>query len=176
MRGVSRLAVAAAGAVAFLETAAPFRRDDELKTDEAALVWELVEETVFRMSPARDSVSSVAGWAASDTEPSRRDLDTVGSSWRAAARMGVWRPLGEGEWGWESAVLVLALSRSLARSLAALGAAGKNWAKLAPEGGGIARIWILSPLPPSSAHHNWGRAVLDIPCICLVVRRRGYFA
>lgn len=39
-----------------------------LKTDEAVLAWELAEPTPLSMSPGSESLSSGAGWAASDDE------------------------------------------------------------------------------------------------------------
>lgn len=57
----------------------------------------------------------------------------------------------------DSAASCLAFSRSKALSLAALGAVGKNWAKLALEGRVIVsepKTVSSSPLPPSSNHHN----------------------
>ena len=103
------------------------------------LAWELAEPTVLRVSPTSDSVSSGGGGcAASDIEAFRWDLDWKTSSGR---EVGVVRPfwlagLDDGD----SAAFILALSRSTALSLADLGADGKNWAKLAPDGGGIATI------------------------------------
>lgn len=91
---------------------------DELKvvkTDEAVLAWELAEPTPFKISPCKDSVSSIGGCAASDNDesylaPSRRAGASVLESLSA-----------------DSDVLVdFSRSRSLALSLAARGAFGKN--------------------------------------------------
>ena len=148
----------------FLEAARPFCCAEELKTEDAVLAWELAEPTVFSVSPNRDSVSSGGKGGASAGCSSRRPWDWPDSS---VLDDGVWLPLrsprlDEGE----SADLNLAFSRWMARSLAALGAAGKYWAKLAPAGGGIATRRCCSPLPPSSARHVSRLWLPGSPCIC----------
>ncbi len=123
------------------DMASPFCRAEVLKTDDAVLTCELAEPTALRVSPVNDSLSSGVGrCGASDAEPSRRGLEAAGS---LGLVVGVRRPFwsaGCDDDDGESVALILAFSRSVARSLAALGAAGKNWAKLAPDGGGIAII------------------------------------
>ena len=50
-----------------------FKAAEELevvKTEEAVLAWELAEPTPLRISPCKDSVSSVGGCAASDNDES----------------------------------------------------------------------------------------------------------
>ncbi|KAK3685097.1 hypothetical protein B0T22DRAFT_211141 [Podospora appendiculata] len=137
----------------FLTGGTVFWRVELLKTDELELVCELADPTVLRVSPMGDSASSGGGRAVSGTEPFGRDRDVkpgpAPSSDRvlsaAAEHEGVRRPLASTACAdGDSCALILALSRSIALSLASLGAAGKNWAKVlafAPGGrGGIAKM------------------------------------
>lgn len=74
----------------------------------------------------------------------------------------------------DSCGLNLALSRSIALSLAARGAAGKNWAKLAPAGRVMARrgVYYRSRRPPTiisgagdaGDHHAWASMKLNCRC------------
>lgn len=163
----------------FLETAAVLAPTEEaLVADDAMLVCELSEPTVLGMSARRGSASSAGVRAGSDTDVSRRDLATAGSSSRcvvAALETGWPTPLvvslsGRFDEGVDdgdscASFFTLSFSRSMARSLAALDAAGKNWAKLASEGRVIvvqsqvsssassSNCRLSSPLPPSSDHH-----------------------
>lgn len=106
-----------------------------LKTDDVVLAWELAEPTALSMSPCKDSVSSVEveWWRASDVErsglvrPSRWVADDADGGVGA-----VDAGLGSRSTA-SSDALDLARSRSVAFSRAARGAAGKNWAKPAPD-------------------------------------------
>lgn len=98
------------------------------------LVFEVSEPTVLGISLGMLSISSAGVRDGSDTEVSRRDLEVAGSSCRA---LGVWWPLmALSRWpdDGDSVASCFAFSRSIALSLAAFGAAGKNCAKLALEG------------------------------------------
>lgn len=86
-----------------------------VSTEDAVLAWELAEPTPLRISPCRDSVSSVGGWGASDNDdsylaPSRGAGVAVLESMSAAS----------------DALEDFSRCRSLALSLAARGALGKN--------------------------------------------------
>jgi len=106
-----------------------------LKTEDVVLAWELAEPTPLRISPCADSVSSVGmgGCAASDMDRS----DLAGPS-RGPSEEDIEEDiLGSRSVASEDA-LDFARSRSVAFSLAARGAAGKNWAKPVPDAlGGI---------------------------------------
>jgi hypothetical protein len=102
-----------------------------------ALLCELADPPALSVSPASDSVSSVEGRPVPFTcgfevkpvmGPSSLGADADGFS-------GVRWPLASADCAdGDSCGLNLSLSRSIALSLAARGAAGKNWAKLAPAG------------------------------------------
>lgn len=116
----------------FFETAAVLVRIEEvLVAGDAMLACELSEPTVFGSSARKESISSAGARAGSDIEGSRRDLAAVGSSGRLVAAGTDW-PLRAGlsarpdDGGSCVSFLAFSFSRTMALSLAAWGAAGKN--------------------------------------------------
>lgn len=119
-----------------------------LKMEDPVLAYELAEATVLRVSPDGEP------WSSAWCDPLRNVPSVAGP--RAAFGMSPKAPFRVGceprEVPIKSCVLALALSRSLALSLATRGAAGKNCAKLAL----VLRVIVgdLLPLPPRpSANH-----------------------
>lgn len=127
-----------------------------LKTEEVVLAWELAEPTPLRMSPCADSVSSVgmSGCAASDMDRS----DLAGPS-RGPHEEGIEEDILGSRSAASEDALDFARSRSVAFSLAARGAAGKNWAKPVPDA--LGAIFLVSRngmsvslLPQSTSLHH----------------------
>ena len=120
----------------FLEVTKALCRVEELRTEEAVLACELAEPTALRVSPGSDSTSSDCRCVASETEPSRPVLDVrpgPGASsacWVDEDAKGLRWPFvvaaAAACVGDDSCTLDFARSRSVALSLAARGADGKN--------------------------------------------------
>lgn len=106
--------------------------------------FELAEPTVLGISPMTDSAASSGGWCAvSEPGSSRRDRDETPFSCPelSEARWPLMSTVLEDR---ESRVLILvAFSRSAARSFAARGAVGKYWAKPAPGGRVMVRLMVF---------------------------------